>query len=259
LSILLATMLACGGTPTPPSATATPVPPPTQTSLPAQTAVPLYQLVTLTSVSHTETGVAPAPAYTLKAQIPALQGSKDVRTMNFNNEMTLLTQEEIAKFKDNVAETRPVAGSTGSSYDQQYKLFSPAGNLISLRFQINIYIYQTAHPDAHSRAVNYDLEAGTDVQLGQLFLPGSDYLERMANYCMAQLKARAIGFESFANGAQPVPGNYGNWNITKDGLLITFDEGQVAAYAAGAQEVVIPYTELQSVIDPHGPLAGFLP
>jgi hypothetical protein len=33
----------------------------------------------------------------------------------------------------------------------------------------------------------------------------------------------------------------------------------VAAYAAGPQVVVIPYAELQGVIDPHGVLSGFLP
>ncbi len=84
-------------------------------------------------------------------------------------------------------------------------------------------------------------------------------LDKIANYCIAQLKTRNIGFEAFTSGAQPTPENYGNWNITPDGLLITFDEYQVAAYAAGPQEVVVPYTELQSVIDPHGPLQGFLP
>jgi hypothetical protein len=41
--------------------------------------------------------------------------------------------------------------------------------------------------------------------------------------------------------------------------MITFDEYQVAPYAAGAQTVVIPYRELQTVIAPAGPLAGITP
>jgi hypothetical protein len=256
LSTLLVTMVACGVTSTPPTATPTPNLPPTQTSLPTQTPLPLYQVVTLTSAARNETGAAPAPVYTLTAQVPVLQGSDDARVTNFNNEMTLLTQEEIAKFKDNAAEVRVPAGSSGSSYDQQYKLVSPPGNLISLQFQIKIFIYQTSRPKTHSRTVNYDLEAGTDVTMAQLFLPGSDYLSRIANYCIAQLKTRPIDFESYYNGAQPTLANYGNWNITSGGLQITFDENQVAATE---QEVIVPYTELQSVIDPHGALAGFLP
>ncbi|MGB8213752.1 MAG: RsiV family protein [Anaerolineales bacterium] len=258
LGIFLATMLACGSTPIPPPATATAsLPPPTQIRLPTQTSIPLYRVVTLTSISRNETSAT--PEYTEMAQIPALQGSSDVRVTNFNNEMVLLTQEEFAKFKDNAAETRPTPGMAGNSYDQQYKLLSPPGNLLSLRFQIKTYIYETAHPNTHNRTVTYDLEAGADIQLEQLFLPGSDYLGMIANYCIAQLKTRNIGFDAFASGAQPNPENYGNWNITQTGLLITFNESQVAPFAAGAQEVTVPYAQLQSVIDPHGPLAGFLP
>jgi hypothetical protein len=54
----------------------------------------------------------------------------------------------------------------------------------------------------------------------------------------------------------PTPENYRNWNIATDGLMITFDEYQVAAYAAGPQTVVVPYSELQAVIDPASPLTG---
>ncbi len=257
LSTLLASMLACGSTPTQPPATDTPKLPPTQTSLPTQTPEPLFQLVTLASVLRNET--SKTPAYILKAQIPALQGSDDQRVTNFNNEMTLLTQEEIAKFKDNVVQVQPMPGVVGSSYDQQYQRLSPPGNLISLKFQIMIYIQGAAHPGTHMRTVTYDLEAGTDVKLAELFLPGSDFLERIANYCIAELGKRGISSETSTSGAKATPENYGNWNITQDGLLITFDEYQVAAYALGPQEVVVPYAELQPVIDPQGPLGEFLP
>ena len=173
--------------------------------------------------------------------------------------MTLLTQEEIASFKDNARMVQPVPGSVGSFIDQSYELLSPLGNLLSLKFEIMTYIQGAAHPGTHSRTVTYDLEAGADVRLEQLFLPGSDYLGTISRYCIAQLETRDIGFEAFSQGAQPVMENYGSWNITPDGLLITFDEYQVAAYAAGPQVVVVPYAELQSVIDPTGPLKAFMP
>ncbi len=256
LATLLASVLACGTTPALPTATVTANLLPTQTSPPTQTSLPLYQSVTLSSTTRDETSVAPAPVYTLKAQIPVLQGSNDARVTAFNNEMTLLTQEEVAKFKDNAAEVRVPAGLSGSNYDQQYKLLSPPGNLISLQFQIKIFIYQTSRPRTHTRTVNYDLQAGADVTLDSLFLPGSDYLMRISNYCIAQLKTRSIDFESYIKGAQPSLANYGNFNITPAGLQITFAENQVAATE---QEVVVPYAEIQADIDPHGALGGFLP
>jgi len=255
--ILLVTMLACGTTSTPQQAPNTPQVVPTEPLTPTFTPIPIFSVVTLVSNPTNETGKT--PDYTITAQTPFFQGSEDLRVTNFNNEMAQLTQEEIAKFRDNVVQVQPVPGSTGSFYDQQYKLLTPPGNLVSLKFQIMIYIQGAAHPGTHMRTVTYDLEAGSDVKLDQLFLSGSDYLDKIANYCIAQLKTRNIGFEAFSSGAQAAPENYGIWNITPDGLLITFDEYQVAAYAAGPQEVVVPYTELQSVIDPHGPLQGFLP
>ena len=59
-------------------------------------------------------------------------------------------------------------------------------------------------------------------------------------------------------GADPLPDNYRTWNIAVDGLVITFDAYQVAAYAAGPQIVTIPYMELQAIIDPSGPLEVYL-
>ncbi|MGA2490923.1 MAG: RsiV family protein [Anaerolineales bacterium] len=258
LGSLLAAILACGGTATPQQATNTPQVPATVALTPTFTPMPLYKIVNMVSNPTNET-VASPHAYTIKAQTPFLQGSDDTRVTNFNSEMAALTQEEFSKFKDNAMQVQPVPGLAGSSYDQQYKLLSPPGNLISLKFQITIYIQGTAHPSTHMRTITYDLEAGTDVRLAQLFLTDSDYLEKISNFCIAQLKTRNISFESFSKGAQPLPENYGNWNVTPDGLLITFDENQVAAYAAGPQEVVVPYAELQSVIDPQGQLEGFLP
>jgi hypothetical protein len=45
--------------------------------------------------------------------------------------------------------------------------------------------------------------------------------------------------------------------ITKKGLWITFDPYQVAAYAAGPQTVLVPYSALKDIIKPDGPVATF--
>lgn len=269
LITVLAGGLACGVTPTLQQATSTPpaaltemMTEPSQITSPEEltptfTPIPVYTVVSLVSNMTEETGKF--PDYTIQALTPFFQGSEDPRVTNFNNEMKLLTLEEIAAFRDNIAQVQPLPDSTGSFFDQQYELLSPPGNLVSIRFRIMIYIQGAAHPGTHTRSVTYDLEAGSDVRLAQLFLPGSDYLQKIADYCIAQLELRDIGFELFSDGAQPLAENYGNWNITADGLLINFDEYQVAAYAAGPQAVIVPYTELQAVIDPHGLLAAFLP
>jgi hypothetical protein len=54
-----------------------------------------------------------------------------------------------------------------------------------------------------------------------------------------------------------VPENYAVWNLSAEGLVITFNEYQVAAYAVGPQVVVIPFTALKDISDPRGPLTTF--
>ncbi len=90
--------------------------------------------------------------------------------------------------------------------------------------------------------------------LADLFLPNINYLEAISQYCIAELSKQPFFDSSFSSGAQPTLENYRNWNITPDGLMITFDEYQVAPYAAGPQKVVVPYSALQALINPQGPL-----
>jgi hypothetical protein len=59
-------------------------------------------------------------------------------------------------------------------------------------------------------------------------------------------------------GAGPDAENYGSWTIGKKGLGIIFDSYQVAAYAAGPQHVLVPYSALKDLIKPDGPIAQFV-
>jgi hypothetical protein len=254
--VLILAVLACsvGGSGVIPP-TNTPFILPTETSQPTATQPPLYLTTTLQTTEVKENGTS--PNYTIDAQVPVLQGSTDPRVINFNNEMTLLIQQEISGFKDNLRELAGPSTGYGSSFNGTYALLSGPGDILSLKFEIMIYIEGAAHPGTHNRTVTYDLQAGSDINLAQLFKPGTDYLQVISDYCLAQLTPQIPDLS--VTGLDPTDANYRSWNITPDGLLITFDEYQVAAYALGAQQVVVPYSELEAVIDPHGILAGFLP
>jgi hypothetical protein len=95
--------------------------------------------------------------------------------------------------------------------------------------------------------------------LSELFLPDAKPLPVIADFCKKELAKRDIGFAMFAAGADPTAENYTVWNISADGLVIVFNEYQVAAYVAGPQTVVIPFGELEKIINPSGPLAGIKP
>src|SRR5512136_2930955 len=128
VSTFLVSILACGGNPgllqtaTPPSDTTTEpsIIIPAEALTPTFTPIPIFTVVSLVSNPTEESGTT--PDYTIKAQTPFFQGSEDLRVTNFNLAMAQLTQEEIASFRDNVAQVQPQAGTSGSFYDQQYKL-----------------------------------------------------------------------------------------------------------------------------------------
>jgi hypothetical protein len=58
-----------------------------------------------------------------------------------------------------------------------------------------------------------------------------------------------------ARGAAAAAQNYRSWMITAQVLKFTFDPYQVASYAEGPQEVVVPYRAFKSLIGARSPIA----
>jgi hypothetical protein len=231
---------------------------PTATAAPAiETRLPLSQQVMLTFVSFREQGQL--PTYTISAQTPMFAGVDDARVQGFNEAISNLVQHEIGYFRKNVLAQMPAYPvSSGSSFDAQYVVIFQGGGIWSLKFEFSGYADGAAHSYHYSRAYSYDLEQGKELSLEVLFPADSDYLDALSSYCIAELSRRDIGFYGgFQQGAEPTPANYRNWNITANGLLVTFDEYQVAPYAAGPQTITVPYSELTALINPKSPLALF--
>ncbi len=258
LTVILA--LACNLPLTAAPPTATPAPLPTATLVPPTAApVPLWQQVTLTdSVSAEE---HQAPDFTITTHLPVLQGSDDPRVRAFNDAVAALVLNEAETFRSGWINDLPAEPfSSGSFLESGYTLLSPPGPVLSLLFSFFFYSDGAAHPNGYTIAYTYDLEAGRALALADLFTPGADYLAVIAAYCKTDLSARNMGFDDgFSQGADPTPENYRNWNITPEGLRITFDAYQVAPYASGPQVVTIPYAELSSLLRADGPLGPLMP
>jgi hypothetical protein len=173
----------------------------------------------------------------------------------FNQHLNEIVTKEVDTFRQSFQQnTAPPVTEAGSAVDVTYQLISQIGDIWSIKLDFSFYSDGAAHPGLYSITVNYDLAQGKELALGDLFLPNSNYLEAISNYCIAELSKQPFFDTPFQEGAKPTAENYRNWNITKDGLMITFDEYQVAPYAAGPQTVVVPYSTLQTVINPQGPL-----
>ena len=254
ISLLVLFLLACDATfsvliPTPT------VPVPTEPA--TQTAAPLLsEQVTLVSVPFIETNPgASFPSYSITAQTPQLTGSDDPRVLAFNQRISSLVTSEVDAYRKSFQELPLTPNSNGSFLEATYVIASQIGDLWSFKFDFSFYADSAAHPGLNSRTLSYDLGQGRDLALSDLFLPDSNYLELIAEYCLNELHKQPFAESSSLDGAQPTPENYRNWNIEPGGLMITFDAYQVAPGAAGPQMVVVPYGALTAIIDPMGPLA----
>jgi len=216
----------------------------------------LSQTVSIQSTPFSESGET--PLYKITAQIPTLQGSSDARVVTLNERLNQIVQNEIEQFKSGVLSTAsnpPIMA--GSSFDLKYDVIGQRGDIWSIKFDISYYADGAAHPGHYSTTLNYDLSNGREITLDELFLSNSNYLQVISDTCKAELSTRDIGFDMFASGADPLAENYQRWNISNDGLVITFDEYQVAPYAAGPQIVTIPFSALQSIINPQSVVGWF--
>lgn len=196
--------------------------------------------------------------YTVKARYPQATGAqRDPRLAKLNQILRDLITKDVGEFRHDFQVPEERLG-TGSYYEADYFVSLKTANLISLSFGVSTYFEGAAHGNHHTIAFNYDLAAGRVLALKDLFKPNSNYLSLISEFTIKELKKK-LGpdpdEEWIGRGAGASEENYKNWNITKRGLEVTFDPYHVAYYAAGPQEVTIPYSVLRSVIDPTGPLS----
>jgi hypothetical protein len=123
---------------------------------------------------------------------------------------------------------------------------------VSITFLQSIYYAGAAHPLPFSRSINYDLRRDRIISLDELFVGGADYLPRLSAYVLTDLRQQ--GVLEWEEGASPSPENFNIWNVTLEGLLFTFDPYQVAPYAAGFQEVLVPYEAVRDILRDGGPV-----
>ncbi|MEO8610496.1 MAG: RsiV family protein [Chloroflexota bacterium] len=229
-------------------------------TVPAATAVPNFPItlkegLTLDNEHSSET--IETPKLTIEVDKPVLKGDAALVDA-FNTAADKIIEDTAGSFKSDTltyqtgSDLPPDIAALGSYIGVGYQFFTPTDSLLSISFGVNWYSAGAAHPNSYSRTLNYNLTAGKVLALADLFKSDAQYLEAVSAYSIKVLTEK--GTLMFPDGAQATDDNYKNWNLTPDGLLITFDDYQVAPHVAGPQQVVIPYAELTDLIDPDGVL-----
>ena len=131
-----------------------------------------------------------------------------------------------------------------------YSIPYKKNNALSVRFNVSIYHRGAAHPLNTVSILNF--VDGRQIELAELFVPGSDYLKPISALCNKTITAKNISDVKWINeGTKPVAENYHVWSFAPKGLEIIFDSYQVAAYVYGPQSVVIPLSTISTFVKPE--------
>ncbi len=229
-------------------------------TVPAASATPNFPITLkegLTLDNEHSSDAIETPKLTIEIDKPVLKGDAALADP-FNAAADKIIEDTAGSFKSDTLQYQtgedlpPEISALGSYMDVGYQFFTPTESLLSISFGVNWYSAGAAHPNSYSRTLNYDFDNGTILALADLFKPDTQFLAALSAYSIQVLTEK--GTLMFPDGAQATTENYQNWNLTPDGLLITFDDYQVAPHVAGPQQVVIPYAELTDLIDPDGVL-----
>jgi len=209
--------------------------------------------------------------YRINVDYPQIEGAA-----KFNALAAAFATKEAADFRASAGrqpgEQDSMPEAADDSLDVRYFLRSATPEIISVEFQMDYYQHGAAHGSHAFHVINYDVKAGRELVLADLFRPGSDYLSKVSEVSIKQLRRwnkdsadypggggqPYLDEQGIADGAKPSADNYQNWTLTPRGLAVTFDYYQLGAYAAGAPSVVLPYADLKDVLKPDGPAAPLL-
>ena len=202
----------------------------------------------------------------LSAEYPELSGNTGAA--GFNVAAKAAVMRSLASFRKDMAsltaaDVKQMSPEMGNYIEVGYNVEYADDDLISVSFGEDTF-EGGAHPNHTFFTLTYDLKAGREIKLADLFKPGAKYLTAIATYALRDLKARkdpesgenrGLAQDIFADGAKATLENYSVWNVTKKGLLITFPPYQVASYADGPQTVIVPFATLKDIARAEGALA----
>ncbi len=178
---------------------------------------------------------------------------------SFNRRVLALTQKAIKEFE-------PGSEPGRNSFEINYNVLLATDDLISV--EMSEYSDSGgAHPNTGFWSLTYDLSGDKELELDDLFKPGSDYKIAIAKFVVADIDRRAIAFEqedARTEGRRPGPhepmvsmdqlSEIMNWGLTPKGLVVYFDFPHAIAVF---DRTVVPYNVINEYLKPNSPAAQF--
>jgi len=166
-----------------------------------------------------------------------------------DSELKSFAEEQANNFKS--IEYAPYGGGNLQYYfflEYFYSRFNK--NIISFKFNSE-YFTGGAHPNHDIMCFTYNLQNGEKMELADFFAENSDFLKRISDYSVNLLKQNEFADEEWIKeGAGENLDNFQRFIITENSFIFYFPPYQVAPYAVGEQQIIIPFSELKDILNP---------
>ncbi|MFL6332577.1 MAG: DUF3298 domain-containing protein [Pyrinomonadaceae bacterium] len=199
--------------------------------------------------------------YKMEVEYPQIEGLESKHARTFNRWVEKFVLSDVAEFRGleraAMRKEKSRRPPIEESLDMSYEIIFANRDLISIKFSHEVMALGQTHPIDYPVPVNYDLKIGKLLKLGDVFKPKANYLEGFSRYCRAELKEKYTDPLMF-KGTEPKAENYQNWNITPEGIMISFDDYQVGPHSTGQPVLIIPYPVLKDLISRDSAVNSFL-
>jgi hypothetical protein len=152
-----------------------------------------------------------------------------------------------------------------SYYTVSSEVVASTSRYLSFLVSDERYYIGSAHPSHNRTIFIFDKKNKKLVEPASLFKNNSSYVEFLSKESISYFDTKNksssqddVRIDTSSNdGLTPTIANFSKMLPTEKGLMVYFDEYQIAPYVAGPQEALIPYTALTSVINKDGVLGEY--
>jgi len=204
-------------------------------------------------------------SYKIVGEYPVIAGLTDTNVQSrINQRIQSLVQGWIQEFKTHAAEAYTenrnspyrFPSTVDIGYDERE---SPTDSIISLLFTNMGHISTDANDYTDYSTLTFDLRTGHPIELSEIFVQGSHYLDTLSYYCITGILTQKRTTDTslvFTRGVSPRADNFKHFLLERDQLTVFFDPYQVDSFgnAPHGYEVSIAYESLRRILRHNGPL-----
>ncbi len=198
--------------------------------------------LSLERIERTDTSTVPPAVTTFEADVkwPGITVEMFLDPTGLSNDLAARVESMITEIAVGAETPSGVFGPTFISGEIEATLIAPT--LIGLHGNLSVYSTGAAHPNPQVFTAVLDIAAGTTIAAQDLWMPGTDWLERLRGIALLSIDP--------GPGLDPVLENYKHQTVTPSGIKVVFDPYQVAPGAAGAVEFMATWDRIESEVRP---------